>query len=253
MVALYRSGRQAEALEAYAAARRRLVDEVGVEPSAELRELQARILRQDPSLQVPMAAVETPAAEHGAVPPETEPPAPLVRGPPARRTARRRFVLAAVGALFIALVVFAVTRLTGTGRLPSIDEGAVGVVDPRAAAITTQYRTGSDSGAVAEGAGSVWVASPREGTVSRIHPEGERVETIDVGPAPAGLAFGAGSLWVASGDDGEVAQVDSAANRVVQRIPVGNGLRAVAVCNGPCGRPRRSTARSCASICARAA
>ena len=50
MLALYRSGRQADALEAYHDARRALVDELGIEPGRELRELQQAILRQDPSL-----------------------------------------------------------------------------------------------------------------------------------------------------------------------------------------------------------
>jgi predicted ATPase/DNA-binding SARP family transcriptional activator len=50
MLALYRSDRQAEALDAFREARRTLVDELGLEPSADLRELQAKILRQDPEL-----------------------------------------------------------------------------------------------------------------------------------------------------------------------------------------------------------
>jgi DNA-binding SARP family transcriptional activator len=50
MLVLYRSGRQAEALEAYQAARRALVEELGIEPGRELRELESSILRQDPSL-----------------------------------------------------------------------------------------------------------------------------------------------------------------------------------------------------------
>jgi predicted ATPase/DNA-binding SARP family transcriptional activator len=52
MLALYRSDRQADALAAYHAARRTLVDELGLEPSAELRELEAAIVRQDPALTV---------------------------------------------------------------------------------------------------------------------------------------------------------------------------------------------------------
>ena len=48
MLALYRCGRQADALEAYRAARRTLVEEVGVEPGAELRALQDAILAQAP-------------------------------------------------------------------------------------------------------------------------------------------------------------------------------------------------------------
>jgi DNA-binding SARP family transcriptional activator len=50
MTALYRSGRQAEALDAYQDARRALVDELGIEPSPALQELERAILRQDPSL-----------------------------------------------------------------------------------------------------------------------------------------------------------------------------------------------------------
>ena len=48
MTALYRSGRQAEALDAYREARRTLVDELGIEPSPALQELERAILRQDP-------------------------------------------------------------------------------------------------------------------------------------------------------------------------------------------------------------
>jgi DNA-binding SARP family transcriptional activator len=50
MTALYRSGRQAEALAAYQDARRVLVEELGIEPGRGLRELEQAILRQDPSL-----------------------------------------------------------------------------------------------------------------------------------------------------------------------------------------------------------
>jgi class 3 adenylate cyclase len=53
MLALYRSGRQAEALEAYQAARTALVDGLGIEPGRELRELHQQLLRQDPALDLP--------------------------------------------------------------------------------------------------------------------------------------------------------------------------------------------------------
>ncbi len=53
MLALYRAGRQAEALAAYRDARQVLVEELGIEPSAELQDLEAAILRQDPSLAAP--------------------------------------------------------------------------------------------------------------------------------------------------------------------------------------------------------
>ena len=53
MLALYRTGRQADALEAYRDARRVLSGELGIEPTPELRELEAAILRQEPALARP--------------------------------------------------------------------------------------------------------------------------------------------------------------------------------------------------------
>ncbi|MFI5529178.1 BTAD domain-containing putative transcriptional regulator [Kitasatospora sp. NPDC051853] len=61
MLALYRSGRQAEALGVYAETRRLLTAELGVEPGAALSDLQARILAADPGLDVPSPTVPVPA------------------------------------------------------------------------------------------------------------------------------------------------------------------------------------------------
>jgi DNA-binding SARP family transcriptional activator len=63
MLALYRSGRQAEALDAYQAARARFVEELGIEPGPELRRLQAEILRHGAGLAVPGAAAIAPDDE----------------------------------------------------------------------------------------------------------------------------------------------------------------------------------------------
>lgn len=60
MLALYRCGRQAEALEVYRAARLALADELGLDPSPELQELERRVLRQDPSLATPAAETAPP-------------------------------------------------------------------------------------------------------------------------------------------------------------------------------------------------
>ena len=60
MLALYRCGRQAEALEAYREARRTLVEELGIEPGPELRRLHEAILCQDPNLDVEPVVAELP-------------------------------------------------------------------------------------------------------------------------------------------------------------------------------------------------
>jgi DNA-binding SARP family transcriptional activator len=72
MLALYRAGRQAEALEAYQTARGELVDKLGIEPGAALQELERAILRQDPALDLPSGG-----QHFGTRRPATEPPGDL--------------------------------------------------------------------------------------------------------------------------------------------------------------------------------
>ena len=92
MLALYRSGRQTAALEAYRALRHRLADELGLEPSPQLRELERRILEHDPTL-----ASTRPAA------------VPWPR--------RRRHLVAGGAALFAALAVCGISRPLVARRL----------------------------------------------------------------------------------------------------------------------------------------
>jgi hypothetical protein len=87
MVALYRSGRQAEALGAYQAARRALVDGLGIEPGPPLRALEKAILRHDPSLDgavaaQPERAILVAALDEEALAPLTALAAVLARRPP---------------------------------------------------------------------------------------------------------------------------------------------------------------------------
>jgi WD40 repeat protein/DNA-binding SARP family transcriptional activator len=72
MLALYRAGRQADALEAYREAVRTLIDQIGVEPGPGLRHLEQAILEQDPSLEPPAPPEE--------LPPQLERGSPLLAG-----------------------------------------------------------------------------------------------------------------------------------------------------------------------------
>jgi DNA-binding SARP family transcriptional activator len=87
MLALYRSGRQAEALAVYQTARRSLVDELGIEPGPALQELEKAILRQEPTLersQAPAAqrSILVAGLQDGALEPLLAIAEPLARQPP---------------------------------------------------------------------------------------------------------------------------------------------------------------------------
>jgi hypothetical protein len=83
LVALYRSGRQADALRAYERARTQLIEELGVEPGPALRELEGRILAHDPALSwIPDMTGATPsevAGDASDVAATSAPPRPMTR------------------------------------------------------------------------------------------------------------------------------------------------------------------------------
>ncbi len=111
MLALYRSGHQAEALATYERLRAQLRDELGVDPAVELRELHARMLRQDDDLTV------TPSP---TPPPGREPPAARLRRQlPARRVGEligRDDDVAAVASLVTTHPMVTLTGPGGVGK-----------------------------------------------------------------------------------------------------------------------------------------
>ena len=149
MLALYRSGRQSEALDAYRQARDALVEQIGVEPGAELQRLQHAILAHDPAL-------DRPAPAPPARPPPSQ-PAPA-RPPPPPHWIRCSLAVAVLSAA-AGLLAFGVSRVTAPDRLPRIDENSVGVIDPDGGRITAQYAVGRSPAAVVAGGDSVWVAN----------------------------------------------------------------------------------------------
>ncbi|SCF04400.1 Predicted ATPase [Micromonospora viridifaciens] len=88
MLALYRGGRQADAITAYHALRHRLADELGIDPAPELQALAESILRQQVPAPAPAQRTATPATPLAAAPARSAPP-PGPRGPERAEVPRR--------------------------------------------------------------------------------------------------------------------------------------------------------------------
>ena len=78
MLALYRSGRQAEALDAFRHARRTLVEDLGLEPGRELQQLESAVLSHDPALDLLLAESPRPRPRPRAAPSLPAPAGPLI-------------------------------------------------------------------------------------------------------------------------------------------------------------------------------
>jgi YVTN family beta-propeller protein len=201
MLALYRSGRQTEALQAYQNARRTLVDEVGVEPGEELRSLERAILAQDPALDLPAAASVAPPKEE---PSSRETPDGAGAAPgrlPGRALAAVTVLLGLLGvAAAVALLLGGDDDSNGVAPLTD-DSHAVAVIDPASNEVDEALSVGARPGSLAfdDKSKSLWVANVDDGTVTHIDPERRTVgRTIPIGEPPTGLAAGDGVLWVAS-------------------------------------------------------
>jgi DNA-binding SARP family transcriptional activator len=169
MVALYRSGRQAEALKTYQDARRTLAEELGIDPSQELRRLENAILNQDPSLdRGPPAVLPSDPTTTGAT--YAEPREVLQARPPGRRRRRgiRRVGVAVLAVSLVSASAVYALRATRSGPASLGGPNTLVRIDPAAGRAVEEIAVGKGPSAIASGAGGVWVANFDERTVSRI-------------------------------------------------------------------------------------
>ena len=220
MLALYRAGRQAEALDVYREGRRRLVDELGIEPGRQLRDLERAILAQDESI-----------------------------GPSRRRLLLRRvrrrpalsvgfggFLVIAAAATALAI---SLTR-SGGGGISSVVEGnSLAAIDPSTGHVVAEIPVGATPSAVAVRGGAAWVLNADDQTISRVDTETKEVRTLVIGATPTDLTAGAGGVWVGNG--GKLARAQFAGTTAVALTRLDAHTGAV-VANVPL--PRRGSTRS---------
>jgi YVTN family beta-propeller protein len=261
MLALYRAGRQADALEAYRLGRALLSEELALDPSPPLKELEQAILRQDAALELPRSAPAFPQAAEPLAVADARAAEPA---PPWRARGLRWAGIATAGALVLGLVGFFTTEGGGSERSGFVSGDAIALVSPvsgrisavvplaaspsdtvegfgslwvtqygaetvtrvdlRTRSVTQTIRVGHGPTGVATAAGAVWVANTLDGTVSRIDPKTDTVvETTSVGHQPSGLIVAGGSLWVSNRGDSTASRLDPGSGRVDAVVPVGAG------------------------------
>ncbi|MDQ2910845.1 MAG: winged helix-turn-helix domain-containing protein [Actinomycetota bacterium] len=209
MLALYRSGRQADALDTYRSGRKRLADELGLEPGGELRQLEKAILEHDPAL--------------------APPPAPQRREPTAEerrlRLLGRSRLAVVVGALLLAgALAGIIIAVTGGSDAVVVEPNSVAVVNPKTGRVVADVPIGGRPVAIAVGSGGVWVANADKQTIVRIDPKSKKVvTTIGLGTDVSDVAVGFGSIWVAGGNGGTLTRIDPSLNAPEAPVDLGGG------------------------------
>ena len=164
MLALYRGGRQAEALGAYRAARQILVRELGLEPGPALQRLEARDPAAGPG---PRSARDgSPAGPRsGRARPRPANPGPRgERLRPRPRTRRTRLAaIAAAGAGVLAASLLIGFRGPAAGQATLAGASGLVAVDTASDQLVHATKLAGAPGAVSGGNGSVWVADPAAG------------------------------------------------------------------------------------------
>jgi DNA-binding SARP family transcriptional activator len=203
MLALYRCGRQANALAAYQDARRTLDTQLGIQPGEQLRTLEQAILNQDATLAAPAPTPEARAAARG-------------------RRRGLRLVVAAAALLLVAAVAAGAVELTrsgGTASRATVQPDALGVIDPSTNRIVGQLPIVGSVSKVAVAGGLVWVWGDASRTLSAIAPASLKVRhQLAPGAFADELAAGSGHLWLLDAGGRRLVEIDPIYASVVKRI-----------------------------------
>ena len=189
MLALYRSGRQTEALDVYRATREALVAEFGIEPTPALRSLERAILTQDPSLEL-----AAPAARAAG----TEAPRPLLVLPSDERAAAALLSIAAPLARPVRELV--VARLLADDRGLGREAAALNAIrasvelDVRTAAFTTEAWA-DDAARLASTSDAALVLLDTPAGIDGAELPGDLAALLERSPADVGILVGKEIEW----------------------------------------------------------
>jgi len=209
MLALYRSGRQAEALALYADVRGRLVEELGLEPGQRLRELQSQILRHDPDAAAPSAA-EVP------------------------KVGSRRLVAVvaaiAVGAVGAGLIGWILTR---SASAPAVRANAVVRIDTSRLHVARVTEPPGVPGAVLLTDSGVWVVDTTHRSLDEFNPDSlALIRHISLRSLPHALIDAGGRLWLANGFEGTISRIGSGGRIGPPRRPEPHAVGRLALAYG---------------------
>jgi DNA-binding SARP family transcriptional activator len=215
MLALYRCGRQAEALEAHRDGRRHMSDELGLEPAPELRELEAKILAHSPELAAP------------AAPRRRGSPAPAERPEGAApRRQRLRPALAIIGAAVLlggAALAAALRSGDDAGGLRSVAldlaKDALVAFSPGGRGPEVAIPLPGRPTSIAAADGRVFVATVDSATLTVV--DGGTRKIVQIAPlqiTPAAVTAAGNRVWVADRRRGVVVKFEAGYERPTARI-----------------------------------
>ncbi len=201
MVALYRSGRQAESLEVYRQLRARLAVELALEPGPELRRLERQVLVQDAALDQSQRTTERDAP---SMPTRQEPRRP------------QRLIAAVAVSVALAMVVGIVVALALAPRGRRTAEPSAGTFRPGSileisagsGRVVADIRVAAGPGPIIVADGDVWVGNSADHTVTEISlPSGQLLRTYGLPDAPLSLTSLGDQIWIGNSFDGTLSRI----------------------------------------------